>query len=564
VLNGNTLSTTKGNSIVLSGAVDLDADPTNEIQSLKHKKDTLSISKANFIVLPKDNDADSTNEIQTLQQSGNSVSLSKTAGSIDVAKTSNVQNGSIIFATASGTNNINLTLSNSPLTYNAGMIINFKTVANNTGAVTINVNGLGPKPLLKNVTDTLEANDITSNQMASIIYDGNNFQFLVAPFAKKAIKLSSDSVGGLVPKNALIATESEISPYGYVYSGINFPSQSKITIVNADSVDKPVSASLKFLGKYNNMYLFTNQSQNPFVINYFDTISKNWTNLTSLTLNNYNFGGSRGFNVILSGNSIFLLATYPTNPSASGIQFTIREYNLLTNTWVTRFDNNYCCYLSPDPGFFLNYHFINNNYIYMDINVYINGIFLNNTSNTSTFYKFNLSNNTFTRMPNNLNYQVKYLSNNLYGYNNSDSIYKYQTNETWQYVATIPKFKLSSTNASINNFWFIGQYKFNALSNNISVIADKSFSISSGKILGNYLYSNDSYSDTLDFQLKGFSFDPKSDYLPINADNLFESNYNYLWGLYNGIIFIVEKPKTYLLSQKTVSKFRYGSLKKRM
>ena len=77
VLNGNTLSITKGNTIVLSGAVDLDSDPTNEIQNLTIKKDTISISKSNFIVLPKDNDADSTNEIQTLTYKNDTIQLSK-------------------------------------------------------------------------------------------------------------------------------------------------------------------------------------------------------------------------------------------------------------------------------------------------------------------------------------------------------------------------------------------------------------------------------------------------------------------------------------------------------
>ncbi len=77
VLNGNTLSITKGNSIVLSGAVDLDADPTNEIQNLSLSKDTLKLTKANFVVLPKDNDADSTNEIQSLTYRNDTLQISK-------------------------------------------------------------------------------------------------------------------------------------------------------------------------------------------------------------------------------------------------------------------------------------------------------------------------------------------------------------------------------------------------------------------------------------------------------------------------------------------------------
>lgn len=77
VLNGNILSITKGNSIVLNGVVDLDADPTNEIQNLSLSKDTLKLSKANYVVLPKNLDNDSTNEIQILTYSNDIIQLSK-------------------------------------------------------------------------------------------------------------------------------------------------------------------------------------------------------------------------------------------------------------------------------------------------------------------------------------------------------------------------------------------------------------------------------------------------------------------------------------------------------
>jgi microcystin-dependent protein len=96
VLNGNTLSITKGNSVVLSGAVDLDADPTNEIQNLSLVNDTVKLSKANFVVLPKDNDADSTNEIQSLSINQNKLIISKSNQvNIDSDTTNEIQTLSI-------------------------------------------------------------------------------------------------------------------------------------------------------------------------------------------------------------------------------------------------------------------------------------------------------------------------------------------------------------------------------------------------------------------------------------------------------------------------------------
>ena len=77
VLTGNTLSITRGNSIVLSGVLDLDGDPTNELQNLSIVGDSIKISKGIGLKLPKDNDLDSSNEIQTLSFTGDSLRISK-------------------------------------------------------------------------------------------------------------------------------------------------------------------------------------------------------------------------------------------------------------------------------------------------------------------------------------------------------------------------------------------------------------------------------------------------------------------------------------------------------
>jgi len=85
VLNGNTLSITKGNSIVLSDAVDLDADPTNEIQNLSVNQNKLSISKSNQVNI----DADTANEIQSLSVNQNRLILTKSNDVIIDADTTN-------------------------------------------------------------------------------------------------------------------------------------------------------------------------------------------------------------------------------------------------------------------------------------------------------------------------------------------------------------------------------------------------------------------------------------------------------------------------------------------
>jgi len=114
----------------------------------------------------------------------------------DAVNVKTIQSGNLLYATAMGTNAMNLTITPAITNYNAGMIINFKCPASNTNSVTLNVNGLGAKPLFKNVMDSLEAGNIRTGQMVSVIYDGNSFQLLSSPntasLGKTFVTLSGD------------------------------------------------------------------------------------------------------------------------------------------------------------------------------------------------------------------------------------------------------------------------------------------------------------------------------------------------------------------------------------
>ncbi len=96
----------------------------------------------------------------------------------DAVNASSVQYGTMIFGTATGTNILNVNI-NPPVTaYQAGMSFNIMCPNSNTGAMQININGLGAVPLKKEVTLDLDSADIYPNQVISIIYDGSNFQLL--------------------------------------------------------------------------------------------------------------------------------------------------------------------------------------------------------------------------------------------------------------------------------------------------------------------------------------------------------------------------------------------------
>lgn len=59
-----------------------------------------------------------------------------------------------------------------------GVPIVFKANTANTGAATLNLNGLGAKTIKKNYNEDLASNDIKAGQMVIVSYDGTNFQQL--------------------------------------------------------------------------------------------------------------------------------------------------------------------------------------------------------------------------------------------------------------------------------------------------------------------------------------------------------------------------------------------------
>ncbi len=71
-----------------------------------------------------------------------------------------------------------ITLSPSPSGYVTGQMFLFKANTANTGASSLNVNGLGAKTIKKHKGEDLADNDIKEDSVVSVVYDGTNFQMI--------------------------------------------------------------------------------------------------------------------------------------------------------------------------------------------------------------------------------------------------------------------------------------------------------------------------------------------------------------------------------------------------
>lgn len=122
-------------------------------------------------------------------------------------------------ADAGGDDTYAVTLDPVPSSYYAGMEVNFKPTTANTGACTLDVNGLGAKTIKKNVSSDLSTGDILAGQIVKVIYDGTNFQLV------STIPVVTDTTGWN-PYSTVVPTRASADAPTYVltFAGVDLTS----------------------------------------------------------------------------------------------------------------------------------------------------------------------------------------------------------------------------------------------------------------------------------------------------------------------------------------------------
>ena len=116
----------------------------------------------------------------------------------------NFSTGTLI--TVAGTDTITGTVSPSLTAYTAGQIFSFVVGATNTGAVTLNIDGLGAKAVTRTGAIALVAGAMVTGQVALVEYDGTRFQ-LLDPNAFTDLLISGAlTYGGVTLTNAVTGT----------------------------------------------------------------------------------------------------------------------------------------------------------------------------------------------------------------------------------------------------------------------------------------------------------------------------------------------------------------------
>lgn len=151
--------------------------------------------------------------------------------------TSAVQNSTPQYLTAvTGTNTVTATLP-APFTgYAAGQKFHFFAAGNNTGAMTVNVNGAGPKAVTKQGSTALTGGEVTTGAGYIIMYDGTQFQLT------GGVGGSSGATGGGSDK-VFVETNQNVTANYTLTAGFNAMSAGPVTVANGVVVTVPDGAT---------------------------------------------------------------------------------------------------------------------------------------------------------------------------------------------------------------------------------------------------------------------------------------------------------------------------------
>jgi hypothetical protein len=127
---------------------------------------------------------------------GNNTDIAVGTGNKYITQTGLQKSAEVYAVDSVGTDSYAVTLSPIPTSYADGMTVRFKAGTANTGACTLNVNGLGAIAIKKGGSSALETGDILSGQVVTVTYDGTNFQMASASATGFTVKTGSSSKTG--------------------------------------------------------------------------------------------------------------------------------------------------------------------------------------------------------------------------------------------------------------------------------------------------------------------------------------------------------------------------------
>lgn len=204
----------------------------------------------------------------------------------DAARYSQIQGGTDKLITVSGTDTLTGSMTPTLTAYAAGNQFSFVVANTNTGAVTINIDGVGSKSITRTGSTALVAGDLVANQVALIEYDGTRFQLLNGNSFTNLNVSGNETVGGTLGVTGATTLSAALT-YGGVTLTNAVTGTGKMVLDTSPTIATPTVT-------------------NPTVTNYVESVVAIGNSSTSQTLSLTN---GTVQTVTLTGNCTFTMPT---------------------------------------------------------------------------------------------------------------------------------------------------------------------------------------------------------------------------------------------------------------
>ena len=124
----------------------------------------------------------------------------------DAVRYSQIQGGTDKLITVTGTDTLTGSMTPALTAYAAGNQFSFVVANTNTGAVTINIDGVGSKAITRTGSTALVAGDMVAGQVALIEYDGTRFQLLNGNSFTNLNVSGNETIGGTLTYGGVTLT----------------------------------------------------------------------------------------------------------------------------------------------------------------------------------------------------------------------------------------------------------------------------------------------------------------------------------------------------------------------
>ena len=124
----------------------------------------------------------------------------------DAVQYGQIQSNTDKLVTVSGTDTLTGSVTPALTAYAAGNLFSFVVANTNTGAVTINIDGVGSKAITRTGSTALVAGDMVAGEVVLIEYDGTRFQLLNPNSYTNLVVSGTLTYGGVTLTNAVTGT----------------------------------------------------------------------------------------------------------------------------------------------------------------------------------------------------------------------------------------------------------------------------------------------------------------------------------------------------------------------